>query len=116
MKSLYVAATATFALAVAALWVGQRSSPERSSAQQPSYSLEEVAKHSESTDCWMAIGNRVHDLTAYVPGHPAAEEVIVEWCGRDATLAFETKNRGSRHSPRAHELLREYEIGLLRVR
>lgn len=77
------------------------------------YTLKEVARHATAKDCWMAIGGKIYDFSAYIPSHPAAPDVMVRHCGKEATRAFETKGVGRPHSPYARELLGKYVIGAL---
>ena len=48
------------------------------------YTLEEVAAHASSTDCWMAIDGNVYDVTSYLSEHDNNLN-IRPWCGFDAT-------------------------------
>jgi cytochrome b involved in lipid metabolism len=75
--------------------------------------LTEVAQHASADSCWMAIHGQVYDLTAYLPEHPTQPSVILPWCGQDASEAYQTKNKGRAHSPRADRLLADYPIGVL---
>jgi len=117
MKRLYFVSTIAFWLAFAAFWGASLWTPaEQKVLARPTiaaYTLSDVAKHSRTGDCWMAIGGEIYDLTAYLSQHPAPPDVIVPWCGKDATVAYNTKNRGRPHSPYASNLLRQYRIGVL---
>ena len=117
MKRIYIGSTIVFWTAVAAIWAGYLLAPagRRAVAQssEPGYTLQEVAAHDRAEDCWMAIAGEVYDLTAYLPQHPTPPSVIVPSCGTDATVAYNTKNRGRPHSPYAAGLLNEYRIGRL---
>jgi hypothetical protein len=75
--------------------------------------LSEVAQHASAGSCWMAIQGQVYDLTAYLPEHPTQPSVILPWCGQEASEAYQTKNKGRAHSPRADRLLADYPIGVL---
>ncbi|WP_291991512.1 cytochrome b5 domain-containing protein [Candidatus Accumulibacter sp. ACC003] len=77
-------------------------------------SLAEVARHTQIDDCWMAIDGEVYDLSNYLPEHPSELEVIVAWCGREATQAYRSKGKGKAHSVRADRLLARYRIATLR--
>jgi cytochrome b involved in lipid metabolism len=88
--------------------------PSAKAPAQRTYTLQEVARHATARDCWMAIGGKVYDFSAYIPLHPSAPEVMIRHCGKEATHAFETKDVGRPHSPYAHELLARYQIGVLR--
>lgn len=71
----------------------------------------ELSHHASAKDCWIAVGDRVYDVTAYIDAHPAPPSMIVDTCGTDATVAFETKNRGRAHSPQARKLLETMRVG-----
>jgi cytochrome b involved in lipid metabolism len=117
MKRIYIGSTIVFWIAVTAIWTGSLLAPpgQRAVAQspEPGYTPQEVAAHASAEDCWMAIGAEVYDLTAYLPHHPTPPGVIVPSCGTDATVAYNTKNRGRPHSPYAASLLEKYRIGRL---
>jgi cytochrome b involved in lipid metabolism len=34
------------------------------------YTLDEVAKHCTETDCWIAVNEKVYDVTAFLSEHP----------------------------------------------
>lgn len=120
MKRIYIVATLLFWLGVTAIWAGSHWMPatQEVAALSPTkaYSLQAVAAHNRADNCWMAINGQVYDLSAYIPQHPSAPEVIVAWCGKEATTAYMTKNRGRPHSPYATELLQRYRIGVLDMR
>jgi len=71
------------------------------------YKLSEVAEHNTGDDMWMAIHNKVYDVTAFIEEHPGGMEVLVENAGLDATYTFEDVG----HSLDARELLSQYYIG-----
>lgn len=120
MKRIYIAATILFWLGVGAIWAASYYAPVAPKMATPaavkSYSLKEIAEHNRADDCWMAIEGQVYGLSAYIPQHPSALEVIVPSCGKEATRAYKTKNRGRPHSPYADELLPRYKIGVLEKR
>ena len=115
MKGLFLSSTAAFWCAIAALWVNSiwtsgDQTPEVKIVEK-SYTFAEVAEHDGIDSCWMMIRGGVYDLTEYLPFHPTNLNVIAPFCGKDATLAYNTKNRGRSHSPLAIELLERYRIG-----
>lgn len=75
--------------------------------------LEEVAGHDSRESCWKAIEGRVYDVTDYIPEHPTSERVILRWCGRESTEAWNDKGGGRPHSPSARAELEQYLIGEL---
>ena len=117
MKNLYFIATVIFWLAIVSFWIALSWSPESDNAINRNpiavYSLSEVTKHNQQTDCWMAIHGQVYDLTTYLPQHPTALRVILPSCGTEASHAYDTKNRRRSHSDTANALLAQYRIGVL---
>lgn len=87
---------------------------ERAAGKARLVTSQELTRHNSQKDCWMAIDGKVYDLTGYVPKHPAPPSVILQWCGKDATEAFDTKGYGRPHSPAAKAMLGEYVIGELK--
>lgn len=118
MRRLFMVSTVLFWFAIAGFWAGSLwlsgdSGAQAVAAEDPTYTLAQVAQHATRSDCWMAIRGQVFDFTAYLPQHPADPAVFLAWCGKDATQAFETKNKGRPHSPYAEQLLPKYRIGRL---
>ena len=118
MRKVFIAATATFWLLVAGVWLagssGQKTLAESGAPARKSYTLAEVAAHASPKDCWMAIHGKVYDVTTYLPDHPSRPEIVEPWCGKEASLAYDTKTRGRRHSQAADQLLQGYFIGGLK--
>lgn len=125
MLKLFIISTVIFWLAVAGFWLAAvfiTTQPVTVVVVEPAvvkpavkgYLLAEVAGHARQDDCWMAIEGSVYDITTYLPDHPSAPELILPWCGKEATQAWRTKNKGRRHSSRANQLLEKYRIGQLR--
>ena len=116
-RKLFLLATALFWLSILGVWAGSLWWP----AQQVKapvivkkrYAMAEVALHTESGNCWMAINGKVYNLTPYLPDHPSRPSLIVPWCGMEASEAYRTKTKGRSHSTEADRLLATYQIGLL---
>ena len=117
MRRLYLSATLIFWLLVSAFWAGSvwlpRSDEGVADALERVISTAELARHALAEDCWMAIRGQVHDLGAYLPEHPSRPDIVLPWCGKEATEAYETKTRGRRHSAAADAMLASYRIGIL---
>lgn len=79
------------------------------------YTMEEIAKHSMESDCWLLISGKVYDVTEMVGGHPGGK-AILEGCGKDATVLFNTRPMGSGtpHSEKANNNLEKFYIGDLK--
>merc|ERR1719341_2433481 len=74
-------------------------------------SLEEVRDHCTPWDAWTVVYDRVYDVTEYLARHPGGEEVMMEYVGYDATIAF----RGVGHSQAAFRALEKYLVGILPI-
>jgi cytochrome b involved in lipid metabolism len=60
------------------------------------------------------IDGLVYDITSYIPLHPTDPSVLLAWCGKESTEAWEDKGGiGESHSSRADAALDAYEIGQL---
>lgn len=126
-RKLFLLATTLFWLAVLAIWAasqwppasGQRERHRNSDENgttapaEKRFSLAELSRHARPDDCWMAIDGTLYELSAYLPEHPSLPEIILPWCGREATEAYRTKTKGQPHSSAADQLLDRYRIGLL---
>lgn len=82
----------------------------QNSNQTSGITLQEVAKHNTSIDCWMVISNNVYSLSSYLSSHPGGASTIISYCGQDGTVAFDSKGN-SGHSSFAHSLLAQYLVG-----
>ena len=82
-------------------------------AAEEKMTMEEVAKHSISKDCWIIIKNNVYDISSYVSKHPAPEAVLTKYCGKVADKGWDTKDKTSPHSRAANRLLDRYKVGML---
>ena len=78
------------------------------------YSMDQVATHDSSDSCWLVIQGQVYDVTPFISNHPGGE-AILEGCGQDATILFNTRPMGSGtpHSQDARANLDTYLIGTL---
>ena len=75
------------------------------------YTLDDVKVHNTSNDCWVVFEQSVYDLTKYLPNHDRFLD-IREWCGKDMTEDFVTKDGSGRdHRPSSYSLLEQYKIG-----
>ena len=116
MKKLTYTAFVAFWSSVATLLIVAALTPDaRLDAQPPpaTYTLQDVAQHADAESCWMAIDGSVYDITAYIPMHPTSPDVLLEWCGREATEGMRTKGYGRNHSPTAWGMLDGYSIGVV---
>eukprot|EP00005_Dracoamoeba_jomungandri_P001187 CAMPEP_0174249840 /NCGR_PEP_ID=MMETSP0439-20130205/180_1 /TAXON_ID=0 /ORGANISM="Stereomyxa ramosa, Strain Chinc5" /LENGTH=145 /DNA_ID=CAMNT_0015329755 /DNA_START=61 /DNA_END=498 /DNA_ORIENTATION=- len=71
------------------------------------YTLEEVSKHVDVDDLWLAIDGKVYDVTAFLEEHPGGDGVLLDNAGTDSTEAFDDVG----HSEDAIETLKQFYIG-----
>ncbi|GAB5590565.1 hypothetical protein Unana1_05465 [Umbelopsis nana] len=69
-------------------------------------SLAQVSEHNQKKDLYVAIHNKVYNITEFVEEHPGGEEVLLDEAGKDATEAFEDIG----HSDEAREILHKYYV------
>ena len=78
--------------------------------QHPNYqgqvTYTSMALHDVPEDCWMEIHGKVYDLTNYAPDHPGGPEYVTDYCGMEATRAFDME-----HSKSLLSLIRRYKLG-----
>ena len=74
------------------------------------YTLEDVAKHNKKTDAWIVIGNKVANITKWIPKHPGGD-IIMKGVGKDATKLF---NSIDSHNDYARKMVKKYQIGILK--
>ncbi len=117
MRRLCLATTLIFWLLVSAFWAGSLWLPPADEsvavAAEKVIARTELAKHALPDNCWMAIRGKVYDVSAYLPEHPSRPDLVLPWCGKEATEAYDTKTKGRPHSAYADELLATYRIGSL---
>jgi cytochrome b involved in lipid metabolism len=70
----------------------------------------EVAKHNNTSNCWIIFSGNVYDLTSYFGGHPGGNGTLAPYCGKDGSAAL---NGIHNHSGYANSLLASYLLGPL---
>jgi cytochrome b involved in lipid metabolism len=73
----------------------------------PTYSWDEVRRHSGADSSWIVIDGDVYDVTGWLAEHPGGPERLLEWAGKDASAAF----RDAKHGPLTHVLRLNYRVG-----
>ncbi|TPX06913.1 uncharacterized protein E0L32_011137 [Thyridium curvatum] len=51
-------------------------------------SAQEVQKHNNPDDLWIAVDGNVYDMTEFTPDHPGGPEIILRHAGGDASAAY----------------------------
>jgi cytochrome b involved in lipid metabolism len=88
-------------------------SEEITQQEVKSINLSELSKHNKSNDCWVAIRGNVYDVSSYLDEHPGGADLILNYCGEDATSAYNNKGGEGRHSANADSILNTYLLGNL---
>ena len=72
---------------------------------------QEIAKHNTVSDCWMIVSDKVYSVGSYISAHPGGAQAIASFCGKDGTVAFDTKGGKGSHSQNAADILASYYMG-----
>lgn len=75
------------------------------------YTIAEVNTHDKPTDCWMVIGDKVIDATAFIVSGKHPNDKILNGCGKDATEMFTSVKKHS--GPTPQEIMMKSQIGVL---
>lgn len=82
-------------------------------SQTFAYTVNDVGKHNNSSDCWVTFDSSVYDLTEYLQDHDRYLD-IRKWCGKDMTEDFKDKDGvGRDHRFSSYRLLEQYKLGEL---
>lgn len=79
-----------------------------------SFTISEVSGHNNASSCWTIIHDKVYDVTSLIPTHSGGSEAILEDCGKDGTVGFDTKYKDQSHSSEAVSILNNYYVGDLK--
>lgn len=88
-----------------------------STATTDTFSIDEVSKHNTTKDCWLIINDKVYSVGTFLGEHPGGAFTIIPYCGKQATRAFDTQDRGrgGGHSNQASQMLADYLVGGIRT-
>lgn len=60
-----------------------------------SFTMAQVAQHSDAASCWVAINGQVYDLSDWIARHPGGTEPILALCGTDGSASFNVQHAGA---------------------
>ena len=60
------------------------------------YSIIDIQKHNNPSDCWTAINDKVYNLTEWINKHPGGAKEIISLCGIDGSLGYNAQHGGKR--------------------
>ena len=102
------------------VWAGEASAPSATSmiegavdpevAAESAITVDDVAEHATSDDCWSIINGDIYDLTGWISEHPGGSGPIESICGLDATQVFSNQH-GGQSEPESE--LAGFKIGIL---
>lgn len=84
--------------------------PTSTPAGPVTFTLAQIAQHSNKSSCWSTIENKVYDLTTWISQHPGGEQNILSICGKDGTSAFTAQHD---HRQQQQNILAGFLIGNL---
>ena len=76
----------------------------------PTFSRSAIATHNTTTSCYVTIGNKVYDVTSFLPDHPGGGDLIAEYGGQDVAEIMQDEISHA-HSEAAYEVLDECLVG-----
>lgn len=74
--------------------------------------LQKVTRHNQKNNCWIIYQGSIYDITAYFGSHPGGDQLMLQYCGKDATQAFDSKDNvpPNPHSASAFDILQRYRV------
>ncbi|KAJ5596847.1 hypothetical protein VI817_003899 [Penicillium citrinum] len=78
----------------------------------PAFTAAEVAAHNSAKSCYIAIGQKVYDVTEFVDDHPGGGDLILDYAGKDVEEIMKDEI-SHEHTEAAYEILDDYHIGFL---
>lgn len=78
----------------------------------PTFTEADVRSHNSKKSCYVTIDLKVYDVTDFLEGHPAGEDLILGYAGKDIKNILKDGTSHD-HSDSAYEILEEYHIGFL---
>ncbi len=68
--------------------------------------------HNTSSSCWVIRGDKIYDVTSFLPDHPGGDDLILKYGGKEITEVMKDADEHE-HSDSAYEMMGEYVIGRL---
>lgn len=74
------------------------------------FTMSDIALHSDRTSCYTTIAGKVYDVTSYIDKHKGGASKILKICGKDGSSLFEDQHGGEM---KPEQMLATFEIGIL---
>jgi len=78
----------------------------------PTITAAELQKHRSTKSCYVVLGSKVYDVTAFLPDHPGGDDLILDYAGQDIAEIL-ADGISHEHSEAAYEILADNHIGFL---
>ena len=78
----------------------------------PTISQSDLKSHNTKSSCFVTIGDKVYDVTEFMPDHPGGDDFILEYGGKDVTEIM-ADVISHEHSESAYEILDDYLVGFV---
>ncbi|KAF3933631.1 hypothetical protein ABW19_dt0209639 [Dactylella cylindrospora] len=83
------------------------------SANLPTFTRAQIAEnHTSRKSCYVTLGNKVYDLTEFLPDHPGGDDFILDYAGKDISEIIVDPDSHV-HSETAYEILDDSLVGFL---
>ena len=79
----------------------------------PKVTMEEVLKHNQEKNCWIAIHGVVYDVTDFLLFHPGGKAMLLKHCGTNGSRAFDSINKNTGHPTVIRARMRMFACGIL---
>ncbi len=66
-----------------------------------------MKSHKNKKDAWVAIYDKVYNVTNFLADHPGGAKALLNVCGKDSTSQFEEQNHGEHHL----KILKPFMVG-----
>ncbi|MFA6532975.1 MAG: cytochrome b5-like heme/steroid binding domain-containing protein [Patescibacteria group bacterium] len=88
------------------------SDPPKLSPTSPPDLFSQLSTHNNRSSCWFIIDGHLYDITSFFGSHPGGDDIMLKYCGTDASSGFHTKDKmiPADHSASAKAMLQQYLI------
>jgi cytochrome b involved in lipid metabolism len=83
-------------------------SPDKTSSPvdtSKTYTYDDLKLHIKETSAWVAVFDKVYDVTEFALKHPGGKQVLLELAGTNATDEFEEQGHDDFHIEKMEEFL-----------
>lgn len=86
--------------------------PQITTPTSPPSLMSQLASHNSRSSCWFVIDGSLYDITPFFGSHPGGDEIMLKYCGTDASNGYNTKDKmiPADHSASAKAMLQQYLI------